>query len=208
MKRTWAHSPPGAVGPGPAGLPFRYQKDLEVLVKRRICLVGIAIAAVPFAVGISVATAASKSKAPKPAVKAVVLKCHMSLGTLPPPGSASVDQPPSGGAQYGTVHCAGASFGWGVEKDSFNVPDSGDTVGHYVQYFGTGSIRGKFDLSQDENGDVSSTDFTSESWTGTVTVTAGTGTLAKAAGKKGVLKCTSGDSVHLTCTEKLKLTQL
>jgi hypothetical protein len=189
-------------------LPSRYQKDLEVLVKRRICLVGTALAVVPFAVGISVATAASKSTTPKPAAKAIVVKCHLSLSTVPSPGSASVDQPPSGGAQYGTVHCAGASFGWGVEKDSFNVPDSGDTVGKYVQYFGTGSIRGKFDLSPDENGDVSSTDFTSESWTGTVTVITGTGTLAKASGKKGIIKCTSGDSVHLTCTSKLKLKQL
>ncbi|HSC03222.1 MAG TPA: hypothetical protein VLC49_07875 [Solirubrobacteraceae bacterium] len=75
-----------------------------------------------------------------------------------------MDQPPSGGEQYGTVHCAGASFG--------------------------------------------SPRFTSEAWTGTVTVTRGTGTLAKASGKKGVLKCASGDAVHLTCTEKLKLTQL
>ncbi len=98
-----------------------------------------------------------------------------------------MDQPAAQGAQYGTVHCAGASFGWGVEKDSFKVPDSGDTVGDYVQYFGTGSIRGKFDLTPDQNGDVSSTDFTSESWTGTLTVTGGTGTLAKASGKKGSL---------------------
>jgi len=176
-------------------------------MKRRICLVGTAIAAVPFAVGISVATAASKTTTPKPAVKAVVLKCHMSLSTVPPPGSAAVDQPPSQGAQYGSVHCRGGSFGFGVEKSTFKVPDSGDTVGSYVQYFGGGSIRGKFDLSPDESGDVSSTDFTSESWTGTVTVTSGTGTLAKASGKKGVLKCTSGDSVHMTCTEKLKLKQ-
>ena len=178
-------------------------------MKRRICLVGTAIAAVPFAVGISVATAASKSTTQKPAVKAVVLKCHISLGTVPPPGSAAVDQPPSQGAQYGTVHCAGGSFGWGVEKSSFTVPDSGDTVGSYAQYFSGGSIRGKFDLSPGESpGDISSASFTSESWTGTVTVTGGTGTLAKASGKKGVLKCTSGDSVHLTCTEKLKLKQL
>ncbi len=177
-------------------------------MKRRICLVGIAIAVVPFAVGISVATAASKSTTHKPAAKAIVVKCHIALGTVPPPGSPAVDQPPSQGAQYGTVHCSGASLGWGVEKDTFNVPDSGDTVGDYAQYFGTGSIRGKFNLSPDQNGDVSSTDFTSESWTGTVTVTGGTGSLGKASGKAGVIKCTSGDSVHLTCTEKLKLNQL
>lgn len=176
-------------------------------MKRRICLAPIAIAAVSVAVGISVATAAAMSST-NPPTRAVVLKCHMSLGTVPPAGSPAVDQPPAQGVQYGTVHCGGASFGWGVEKDSFNVPDSGDTVGNYVQYFGAGTIRGKFDLSPDQNGDVSSTDFTSESWTGTVTVTKGTGTLAKASGEKGVLKCRSGDSVHLTCTEKLKLKQL
>jgi hypothetical protein len=95
-----------------------------------------------------------------------------------------------------------------VDVSVFKVPDSGDTVGNYVQYFGGGSIRGKFDLTPDQNGDVSSTDFTSESWTGIVTVTGGTGTLAKASGKKGVIRCTSGDSVHLTCTSKLKLKQL
>lgn len=176
-------------------------------MKRRICLVGIAVAAVPLAVGISGATAATKT-ATKPTTKPIVVKCHMTLGTVPPAGSPAVDQPPSQGAQYGTVHCAGTSFGWGVEKDAFKVPDSGDTVGNYIQYFGAGSIRGKFVLTPDQNGDVSSTDFTSESWTGTVTVTAGTGSLAKASGKAGVIKCKSGDSVHVTCTEKLKLKQL
>jgi hypothetical protein len=171
-------------------------------VIRRICLVGTAIAVVPLAVGISVAGAAT-------AAKPTVLKCHISLGTVPPPGSPAVDQPPSNGAQYGTVHCGGASFGWGVEKNAFNVPDSGDTVGTYAQYFGDGSIRGKFDLTPGEgSGDLSGSSFTSESWVGTVTVTGGTGPLAKAAGKKGVLKCTSADTVHLTCTEKIKLTAL
>jgi hypothetical protein len=173
-------------------------------VIRRICLVGTAIAVVPFAVGISVAGAATAAK-PKP----TVLKCHISLGTVPPPGSSSVDQPPANGAQYGTVHCGGPGFGWGVEKDTFKVPDSGDTVGNYAQYFGNGSIRGKFDLTPGEgSGDLTGSSFTSQTWVGTVTVTGGTGPLAKAAGKKGVLKCTSGDSVHLTCTEKIKLSAL
>ena len=40
-----------------------------------------------------------------------------------------------------------------------------------------------------------------------MTVTGGTGTFAKAGGKKGTLNCTSDDTVHLTCTEKIKLTQ-
>lgn len=177
-------------------------------MKRRICLVGIALAAVPFAVGISAATAATKSTT-KHAAKTTVVRCHLSLSTVPPAGSPAVDQPPAQGDQYGPVHCRGASFGWGVEKNSFTVPDSGDTVGSYAQYFGGGSIRGKFDLSpQEGSGDISSTSFTSESWTGTVTVTGGTGTLAKAKGKTGTIKCTSDDSVHLTCTETVKLKQL
>lgn len=173
---------------------------------RRICLLGTALAAVPLAVGISVAAAAAKST---PAPKAIVVKCHISLGTIPPPGSPSVDQPPANGAQYGTIHCPGNSFGWGVMKDTFKVPDSGDTLGTYAQYFGGGSLRGKFDLTPSEgSGTLSSTSFESEAWTGTVTVVGGTGNLANATGKTGIIKCTSGDSVHLNCTEKIKLSQL
>jgi hypothetical protein len=175
-------------------------------MRSRICVVGTAIAVVPFAVGLSVAGAATK-KPTKPAVKTVALKCHISLGTLPPAGSAAVDQPPTEGAQYGTVRCGGPGFGSGVQRNTFKVPDSGDTVGNYAQYFGGGSIHGKFDLApQEGSGSLSSSSFQSEAWTGTVTVTGGTGVFAKATGKKGTLSCTSDDTVHLTCTEKLKLT--
>lgn len=175
-------------------------------MRRRICLVGTALAAVLFVVGISVAAAATKSA---PAAKPVALKCHISLGTVPPPGSAAVDQPPSAGAQYGSLHCSGASFGFGVEKNTFKVLDSGDTVGNYAQYFSGGSVRGKFDLSPTEgSGSLSSTSFTSEALTGTVNVVSGTGNLAGASGTKGTLKCASGDTVHYTCTERLKLKKL
>ena len=75
-------------------------------MKRRILLVGCALAALPFVLGISVAGAASKT---------IVLKCHMSLATVPPAGSNTVDQPPSQGASYGAVHCP--SVGTGVEAD-------------------------------------------------------------------------------------------
>src|SRR5262245_46689291 len=107
-----------------------------------MCLVGTALAAVPVVVGISVAGAATKSA---PAAKPVVVKCHISLGTIPPPGSPSVDQPPVSGSQYGSIHCSGAGLGFGIEKATFKVLDSGDTVGSYVQYFSGGSLRGKFD---------------------------------------------------------------
>lgn len=166
-------------------------------MKLRICLVGAALAAVPFVLGISVAAAAAK--------RAAVLKCHISLSTVPPPGSPAVDQPPTTGSQYGPVRCQ--QLGFGVQQDIFEVPDSGDTVGRYWQYFSNGSIHGKFDLTPTEaSGALSSTSFSNEAWVGQITVTGGTGALAKAAGKKGVLECTSGDTVHLTCTEKIKLT--
>ncbi len=175
-------------------------------MRRRICLVGTALAAVSLAVGISVATAGAKT-ASKPAAKTIVIKCHLALSTVPPPGSPAVDQPPAKGTLYGPARCN--QLGSGVEQANFNVPDSGDTVGKYWQYFANGSIHGKFDLTPSEgSGALSSTSFSNESWDGTVTVLGGTGSLSKAAGKKGTIKCTSGDTVHLTCTEKIKLTAL
>lgn len=173
-------------------------------MRRRICIVGAAIAAVPFVIGLGVAGAAAKTKSKHKGGNTGTLTCHISLATVPPPGSATVNQPPAHGTQYGSVRCP--TFGSGVEKVTFKVADSGDTVGSYAQYFGTGSIRGKFDLSPTEaSGALSSTSFASETWAGTVTLTGGTGSHAKAAAKKSTLKCTSGDTVHLTCTEKLKL---
>jgi hypothetical protein len=181
-------------------------------VKRRICLIGAALAAVPFAIGLGVPAAFAKKASPNSkgtAPAAAVLKCHITLSTVPPPGSASVAQPPSGGLMYGQVHCPTKSFGGGIESVSFKVPDSGDTLGSYSQYFGDGSVHGKFDLTPEEgNGNLSSSSFASSSWVGTVTLTGGTGTFAKANGKKGTLKCKSGDTVHLRCTEKLPLSAL
>lgn len=176
-------------------------------MKRRICLVGTALAVVSLVVAISVNTAGAKTAGKKPASKGIVVKCHLSLGTVPPAGQPSVEQPPSNGTLYGPARCS--QLGSGIEQANFKVPDSGDTVGKYWQYFGNGSIHGKFDLTPSEGfGALSSSSFSNEAWTGTVTVTGGTGAFAKAAGKKGTMKCTSVDTVHLTCTEKIKLTSL
>jgi len=173
-------------------------------VRRRMCLVGSAIAAAPLVIGFGVPAALAKGTAAK---SVATLKCHITLSTVPPPGSPSVNQPPAQGAQYGPAHCPKA--GSGIESTTFTVPASGDTVGSYALYFGTSSVRGKFNLIPNEgSGDLSATNFESESWVGTFTVTGGTGTYAGAAGKKGTIKCTSGDSVHVTCTEKIGLTKL
>lgn len=144
----------------------------------------------------------------KPAVKPITLKCSISMTTEPPSGSASVDQPPAQGSQYGPLHCPTKSFGPGIISDSFTVPDSGDTVGTYVQYFNAGSIKGAFDLTPDEGAPISDTNFSSQTWTGTVTVTGGTGIYKGIKGKKGTgtMSCSSPDSVHVTCTEHVKVT--
>jgi hypothetical protein len=162
------------------------------------------MAAASLVVGVGLAAAASSTKTK---VKPTVLKCNVSMATQPPAGSNSVAQPASQGEMYGPTSCPKKGFGSGVVATSFTVPDSGDTVGTYVQYFHKGTINGAFDLTPAESQTPSATNFESQSWTGTVTVLGGTGIYKGIRGKKdtGVLDCTSPDSVHLTCTEKIKV---
>jgi hypothetical protein len=145
----------------------------------------------------------------KKAIKPTTLNCGVSLTTEPAAGSNTVDQGASQGSQYGQIHCMPSAFGGGVEATSFTVPDSGDTVGTYTQYFSAGSVRGAFDLTPGESAPpASGTAFQSQTWTGTVTVTGGSGVYKGIKGTKdaGVMNCTSPDSVHLSCTEKVKVT--
>jgi len=137
---------------------------------------------------------------------ATKLHCTLSLTTEPPPGSNSVDQPASQGSQYGPIHCGRVGFGGGIEADSFTVPDSGDTVGKFTQYFKTGTIKGSFDITPQES-EFTSTNFESQTWVGTMKIVGGTGVYSGIKSQKGtgVLKCSSPDSVHLTCTEKIKV---
>lgn len=170
-------------------------------MRRRIYVGGTAIIAASLAVFVGTAIAASPTK---PTTKTVLFKCHINLTTEAPPGQQAVNVPPSQGTQYGPAHCG--TFGGAVQAASFKIPDSGDMVGGYAQYFLAGTLHGKFDLQPLTGPQPSATTFESQYWAGTVTVTGGTGTWAKAAGKKGTLKCTSPDSVHLHCVQKIKLT--
>jgi hypothetical protein len=131
----------------------------------------------------------------------------MSMTTGPPTGSNSVDQPATQGAQYGPSHCPRLGFGPGIIADSFTVPDSGDTVGTFVQYLRAGTIHGKFDLSPLPPTGIGGTTFESQSWEGTLTIVGGTGVYTGIKSKKGAgkFKCTSPDSVHMTCTERVKV---
>ncbi len=172
-------------------------------MRRRICLVVAAVSAASLIVGVGLAEAASGGTAVKP----TLLKCTMSMTTQPPAGSNSVDQPPTQGVQYGPSHCPRLGFGPGIVADSFTVPDSGDNVGTFVQYLRAGTIRGRFDLSPLPSTGTSDTGFESQSWDGTLSILGGTGVYTGIQSKKGAgkFKCTSPDSVHLTCTEKVKV---
>lgn len=169
-------------------------------MRRRIYVGGTAIIAASLAVGVGTAPAASSRKT----AKTVVLKCHINLTTEAPWGTQAVDVPPSQGTQYGPAHCG--RFGGAVHAASFKIPDSGDMVGGYTQYFLAGSIHGKFDMEPLTGLQPSATSFESQDWSGKLTITGGTGTWAKVVGKKGTLQCTSPDSVHLRCVEKIKVT--
>lgn len=177
-------------------------------VIRRICLVGVAIVAGSLVVGGGLAGAASTSTGTS-AVKSTVLACKISMTTTPPAGSNVVLLAPRGN-QYGPTHCSAKGFGPAAMADSFTVPDSGDTVGTYYEYFRAGTVYGKFDLTPLPGSGISSSSFQSQSWTGTLTVTGGTGIykgIAPIKGKKGVgtMKCASPDSVHVTCNETVQV---
>jgi hypothetical protein len=172
-------------------------------VRRRICLAVTVVGAAPLAIGVAAASAAPAAPAkPKP----IVLNCNIQLTAAPLPGNGgTVDQPPTSGWMYGPFGCPRQGFGSGVEAASFTVPLSGDTVGSFTQYLGAGSIKGKFDLVPQE--DLSSSFFSSATWTGDLTVTRGTGVYKgiKSNRNAGTMTCTSDDTVHLACTEKVKV---
>jgi hypothetical protein len=170
-------------------------------VRRRFWFAVTAVMASSLAVGVGLAGAATP---PKP--KATHLYCNLQLTTTPPAGSSIVNTPSPQGSQYGPAHCPRAGFGGGLMSDSFTVPDNGNTMGTYTQYFSAGSIRGSFILQPQESSGITVTNFSSQSWLGTITITSGTGVYHGIKGLRapGVLTCTSPDSVHLTCTEKTR----
>lgn len=147
----------------------------------------------------------SKPASKKVVVKPITVNCSMSMTTVPPSGSNTVNQPQAQGNQYGPNKCPRKIFGSGTVEDSYTIADSGDTVGTYTQYFKTGTVSGAFDLTPNESSDVTS--FESQTWTGTITVLGGTGTYKGIKGKKntGVFNCSSPDNVHMSCTETIKV---
>jgi len=182
---------------------------------KRICLVGAAMAALLTA-GIVTAPALATPAAKKPAsvnkkpvtklepVK-TTLTCTLKLVTQIPSNDVTVTQGAESGTQYGRAGCAKPLFS-GVEQSSFLQDESGDLSGKYQQWFNAGSLYGTYMLTAEDTGPPTTTSFTNASYTGTVTVTNGTGFFKKAAGT-GTLACVTTDLAHDTCTEKLQLIQ-
>jgi hypothetical protein len=174
-------------------------------VKRRIYRLVVATGIVSLIVGAALVPAAS-SKTPKAhKQKPVAVTCRTSVSTQVPAGQTEVIPPESQGTNYGTADCP-KLLGSGMEVDQFTVPDTGDTVGSFTYYFDTGTIHGTFDLTPQE-GSLGSTGtgFAETDYTGVVTVTRGSGIFAHYKGS-GTSVCVSPDGVHMTCTEKLKIT--
>jgi hypothetical protein len=182
-------------------------------VRRRIYLIGAAVAALSLVVGVGISLAAKHHKPkppPPPKPKVAVLSCVMNLSTVPPEGQANVDQPPGDGDTYGANSCTNSvvTFGSGMAHTAFTVPDSGDTVGTYQEFFKTGMVSGSFDITPNESPPINETGFYSQTWTGTIGIEHATGAYTGITGVKntGVLNCSTADSgVHMTCTERIKI---
>ena len=167
-------------------------------MKRGISLFAVAGLSSALVVGAGGALASAKIAT---AAKTVKLRCRVTLIQQPANGQDAV-LPADSGEHYGRVNCP-HGLGQGVIHDSFKVPDTGDTVAKYVMYFKGGSFSGTFDLTPGEGQQLSGNSFQSSSWTGTMTVSGGSGVYKRIGlaqkGKKGKLSCTSPDTVHLKC---------
>jgi hypothetical protein len=180
---------------------------------KRICLAGAAIAGL-LTVGVATAPAltthaavratAGKKKSTKPTTTTTKLTCSLNLAMQVPGGSVTVTQGSVDGNQFGRANC-GSPLGTGVEGDSFTSDSGGTLSGSYQQYFNAGTVYGDYTLTPNDTGPPTTTSFASASYTGTLTIKDGKG-LDKHAVGTGTLTCTTADSVHYTCTEKLKLT--
>jgi hypothetical protein len=107
------------------------------------------------------------------------------------------------GTYAGHAGCGAPLFG-GVASSPFTIDASGDVNATYTEYLATGSLRGTYSLSITEQSPPTQTTFAATSYAGTVTVTGGTGVYRGVTGT-GTLTCSTPDSVHLSCKEKLKL---
>lgn len=163
-------------------------------MRRRICLLGATLGVCLLASVAGTALAASSKGG-----STTKVRCSTNTSIIIANGDTGVSPPISQGTEYGTASC-NKQFGSGVQKDSFTVPDSGDTVAKYTLYFSTGSIHGTYDLTPQSG----SLNFLATSWTGTLKVLGGTGAFKGMTGT-GTMNCGTQDGIHSSCKDKLKL---
>jgi hypothetical protein len=179
-------------------------KIREVVV-RRIYLAGIAITVSCVTGVMVVASAGAATKhTPKPKPKPVKIStsCAVSETIAAPSGATDVVPPVNQGTAYGTARCG--TLGSGVQSVSLLLDDSGNYTGTYWHYLKRGAIYGDYTLVPQPGLPSTGSTFASASFIGTLTITGGTGAFKGATGK-GTTTCSSPDSVHLSCSEKLKL---
>jgi len=172
---------------------------------RRIGLVGAVIAASSLAVGVAESSAKSHHKKPAPpapTTQALKSTCKLAMSVAVPAGATGVLADPSSGTMYGSMKCSGA--GAGVVSFPFNVADSGDTVGNMTGYTGLGSITGAVDLSQTSSAPPTPYVFGNAAFNGTFKIKSGTGAYKGVKGSGTFTSCTTPDSIHYSCTLKLK----
>ena len=165
-------------------------------MKRRICVAGAALGLCPLAF-LAGSAAAAKTKSSAGGGPKIV--CSTKTSIMIPSGESSVSPPAQQGSEYGTASCA-KPLGGGIQRDSFSVPASGDTVAKYTLYFRTGTLSGTYDLTPTGE----SQNFLETDWTGAMKVTGGTGAFKGAKGV-GTMACKTMDGIHTTCTDKLRV---
>ena len=173
---------------------------------KRIVLTGAALAAL-FTAGIpAAATAAGSAHHTKKATTRTVTvheSCKLSLTTVAPAGSDGVEAGTTSGANFGNARCASARPG--VARQMFAIDTAGDMSGKLQQWFATGSLSGTFQLTaQSSSAPPTANSFGKAAYAGKVTVSGGSGMMKGITGS-GTMTCTTPDSLHYTCKEKLTL---
>lgn len=150
-----------------------------------------------------VAAAALAVYAPAvPAAPARQISCTLRDTTLIEPGSTTVDPTATKGHDFAYETC-GQPLGRGVHVNSYTITPTSSTTGtvtgHWESFFSSGMYHGTERLS------ATVTSSTQITYSGTATITGGTGTLSHAAGTVK-LRCSSNDAgIHALCYAKVTL---
>ncbi len=174
-------------------------------MKRRICLVGAALAACSLTAGLAIDSVAG-AKTVKASAKPVTftVTCTTYVTTLIPSGQTELTPPAQQGTDYGSVRCNGTRLPGGVQWDTWSIPARGATGGTFRQYFNAGTIHGTFDLTPGEAPPPTQANLAAESYTGTITVDRGSGIYRGITGS-GTEVCGTPDDIHTGCFVELKL---